>query len=260
MKGWQYKFFKLKPYSYQEENEREFRQLGLDGWELIATFSTVSGTRVNNTAIFKKPLSDVKRSLEEKKELKKDEPVKTESAPTAVKTEPTLTVPFQGESVQAEPTPKEPDLAESAIIEPSSAEPVQMESTQMRLKFGTLEWYQKMADWLNNDQEWMKAALTTSFMYVYSDVVGPDGQPRAFLMKFDNGKGTVSEAKAADLSNKETEFGSTATYAMHAGIARGEINPQKAKLKLNMMKAMRNQKALGRQSEAMKAISKETEF
>ena len=117
-----------------------------------------------------------------------------------------------------------------------------------------------MADWLNKDADWMKAALNTTFMYVYSDVNGPDGQPKAFLMKFDNGKATVTEAKAADLGNKDVEFGTTATYAMHAGIAKGEINPQKAKLKLNMMKAMKNQGALKRQSAAMQAISKETEF
>lgn len=128
------------------------------------------------------------------------------------------------------------------------------------VKFGTLEFYQKVADWLNKDPDWTKAALTTAFMFIYSDVNGSDGQPKAFMMKVDNGKCTASEAKAADLSNKEIEFGTTATYAMHAGISKGEINPQKAKLKLNMMKALKNQKILGRQSEAMKQISKETEF
>lgn len=61
-------------------------------------------------------------------------------------------------------------------------------------------------------------------------------------MKIDNGKVAVSEAK----SNTDTEFVGTATYAMHAGIAKGEINGQKAKLKLNMMKTMKYQKALYR--------------
>ncbi len=124
----------------------------------------------------------------------------------------------------------------------------------MLVKFGTIEYYKMYADAMNKDEAFQKAALSTNFMYVFSDVLGPDGQPKAFLLTIENGKVTASEAKAADLGSKQTEFGTTATYAMHAGIAKGEINAQKAKLKLNMMKAMKHQKSLGRLSEVSKTL------
>ena len=120
------------------------------------------------------------------------------------------------------------------------------------VKFGTLEYYQQVADALNKNADWMKAALTTNFMYVYTDVFNADGTPKAFLIDIKEGKVTASEAKAADLSKKEIEFGSTATYAMQAGIAKGEINAQKAKLKLAMMKAMKHQGTLKIQAQVMK--------
>ncbi len=127
------------------------------------------------------------------------------------------------------------------------------------VKFGTLDYYKMYADAMNKDADWMKAALTTSFMYVFSDVLNADGTQKAFLMKFDNGKATASEAKASDLTSKEVEFGTTATYAMHAGIAKGEINAQKAKLKLNMMKAMKHQGSLKRMSVVSKEL-KDVEY
>ncbi len=120
------------------------------------------------------------------------------------------------------------------------------------VKFGTLEYYQAYADALNKDADWMKAALTTSFMYIYTDVFNADGSQKTFSLKMDSGKVTASEAKAADL--KESKFGSTANYAMHVGIAKGEINAQKAKLKLDMMFAMKNQNNLKRMAVVQKEM------
>ncbi len=131
------------------------------------------------------------------------------------------------------------------------------------VKFGTIEFYQKVADWLNNNADWKTkaASLSMNFMYVYSDVNGPDGQPKAFLFTITNGKITASVGKAADLSTKEIEFGSTGTYANLAGVAKGELDGQKVtKLKINMMKAIKNRSTLEIISSALKAISKETQF
>ncbi len=131
------------------------------------------------------------------------------------------------------------------------------------MKFATLEFYQRVADWLNKNPEWTAKApsLSTNFLYIFSDVNGADGQPKSFLLTIENGKVTASEGKAADVTKKEIEFASTATYANHAGIAKGELDGQKvAKLKVLFMKAIRNQKTLEIQIKALKEISKETEF
>ncbi len=114
------------------------------------------------------------------------------------------------------------------------------------VKFGTLEYFKMHAEALSNDPEFNKSGFTSNMMIIFSDVLGPDGQPKAFLETFTNGKATASEAKASDLNNKEIEFGQTATYAIIAGIFKGELNSQKAKLKLNMMKAMKSQKSMRR--------------
>ncbi len=73
------------------------------------------------------------------------------------------------------------------------------------MKFGTLEYWQAYAEAMNKDEAWMKAALTTSFMYIFTDVFNADGTPKAFLLKMENGKTTASEAKAADLKSPSSE-------------------------------------------------------
>ncbi len=127
------------------------------------------------------------------------------------------------------------------------------------VKFGTLEYYQVHADVLNKDPDWIKGAFTSNLLYVFSDVLGADGQPKAFLLKFDKGKVTASEAKASDISSKEIEFAQTANYAMHVGIAKGEISVQKAKLKLSMIKIMKHQKTFMRILETAQTL-KDVEY
>jgi putative sterol carrier protein len=118
------------------------------------------------------------------------------------------------------------------------------------LKFGTLEYYQALANALTKDEKVANSGLSTDMLMVFSDVLDADGTPKAFVMKFDNGKVTASDAKSTD----KAEFTTTATYAMLAGIAKGEINSQKAKLKLPMVKAMKYMKPLGRVQEIQKEM------
>lgn len=112
------------------------------------------------------------------------------------------------------------------------------------VKFGTLDYYKLVADALSKDEVFSKSGFTTTFAYVFSDVLGADGKPKAFLLDIKNGQVTASEVNA----DAAVEFSSTGTYALLAGIAKGEINGQKAKMKLNMAKAIKHQAALKRLS------------
>lgn len=62
MKKWEYRFVELEPPSKQIESEKEFERLGMDGWELVATYSvtfggnTLSEARLATMAIFKKEI------------------------------------------------------------------------------------------------------------------------------------------------------------------------------------------------------------
>ena len=123
------------------------------------------------------------------------------------------------------------------------------------MKFGTLDYYKLHADALNKDEEFGKSGLTTTMLFIFSDVKTEAGAPKAFLFKIDNGKVTASEAK----SDEKAEFSTTATYAMHVGIAKGEIDARKANAKFNIMKAMKNMKALQRVSSLAKEL-KDVEY
>lgn len=120
------------------------------------------------------------------------------------------------------------------------------------VKFATVDYYKLWADALNKDEEFAKSGVSFTQMYIFTDVLNSDGTPKAFFIKIENGK--VIEVKEANASEiDKVEFANTANYAMHVAIAKGEVSAQKAKLKLNMMKAMKHQKALYR----LPATSKE---
>lgn len=126
------------------------------------------------------------------------------------------------------------------------------------VKFGTLDYYKQVADFLNKDEVFGKSGLTTTLMLVFSDVLNADGTPKAFLLTIDKGKVTASEVK----SDEKTEFSTTANYDTQASIAKGEINAVKAKgtkLKYNMMKAIKNRTTMERISTAYKEL-KDVEY
>jgi putative sterol carrier protein len=118
------------------------------------------------------------------------------------------------------------------------------------VKFGTVDYYKQVADFLNNDETFTKSNLSTTFAFVFSDL------QKAVLLNIDGGKITnVSEASP----DVVTEFSSTATYDVLAGVARGELNQFKAKAKVNMVKALKNRASLERMSVAMKQV-KDVEY
>lgn len=123
------------------------------------------------------------------------------------------------------------------------------------VKFGTLDYYNQFADAVNKDEVFVKAGVSTTMMFVFSDVLNADGAPKAFLFTIDKGKVIASEVK----SDEKAEFSTTCNYAMHAGIAKGEINSMKAKLKFNMMKALKIRGTLERISTTQKEL-KDVEY
>jgi hypothetical protein len=56
MKKWEYKFVELNPPSNLIASEKEFKQLGKEGWELIATYSVTEKGSTTNLAILKKEI------------------------------------------------------------------------------------------------------------------------------------------------------------------------------------------------------------
>jgi len=119
------------------------------------------------------------------------------------------------------------------------------------VKFGTLDFYKKWAEAINKDEKVSKSDLTTTILHVYTDVKDEKDAPKAFFMKIENGKVTdVREAKP----DEKAEFVISTTYNMWVGIAKGEINPQKANPKYNLVKALKYMGVLNRINEIPKEL------
>jgi len=57
MTNWEYKFVDVHPPSDQIESEREFAELGKEGWELTAIYTIgESGVSSHTIAVFKKEI------------------------------------------------------------------------------------------------------------------------------------------------------------------------------------------------------------
>jgi len=104
------------------------------------------------------------------------------------------------------------------------------------VKFGTLEYYQKWAEAINNDPEVTKSCLSATVLNIFEDVKTAEGTETAFFMKYENGK--VTEVREGNPDEK-AEFVTRSTYKMLAGIAKGEVDPQQAKPKYSILKALR---------------------
>lgn len=105
------------------------------------------------------------------------------------------------------------------------------------VKFGTLEYYKKWAEAINRDEQVSKSGLSATVLNVFEDLKTAEGMEKAFFMKYEDGKVTdVREARP----DEEAEFVTRTTYSMFAGIAKGEVDPQQAKPKYSLMKALRH--------------------
>lgn len=113
------------------------------------------------------------------------------------------------------------------------------------VKYGTLEYFKKLAEAVNNDEVISKSGLTMTVLSGFTDL------NKAFLTAYQNGK--VKEVKEVKMDDK-ADFITKADYAMMAGIAKGEIDARTAKPKFSMIKAMQNMKALTRLGEITKKL------
>ncbi len=93
------------------------------------------------------------------------------------------------------------------------------------VKFGTLEYYQALAEGLNKDEEFKKSGISTTYIYRMTDRKNAAGGMLSFFMKFD--KGQVVEVKEVD-EKMDAEFIGTGPYDILVKIAKGELDGQQA--------------------------------
>jgi len=125
------------------------------------------------------------------------------------------------------------------------------------VKFGTLEYYKKLAEIINIDETISKSHIDTTVLIVFEDVKTAEGANKAFLIKFEDGK--VAEVREAK-PDEDAEFTISATYSIHAGIAKGELDPLRAKIWYkSMMKAARSLPVLRRLGEILREM-KDVEY
>jgi hypothetical protein len=119
------------------------------------------------------------------------------------------------------------------------------------VKYGTLDYFKRWAEAVNNDEKVTKSGMSTTVLNVFTDVKNDEGVPKAFLLKYENG--TVTEVREAKPDEK-AEFVTSASYSMFVGIAKGEINPQKANPKYPLVKALKYMQTLNRIQEIAKEL------
>lgn len=125
------------------------------------------------------------------------------------------------------------------------------------MKFGTLEYYKKLAEIINIDETISKSHIDTTVLIVFEDVKTAEGANKAFLIRFEDGK--VAEVREAK-PDEDAEFTISATYSIHAGIAKGELDPLRAKIWYkSMMKAARSLPVLRRLGEILREM-KDVEY
>jgi putative sterol carrier protein len=126
----------------------------------------------------------------------------------------------------------------------------------MPVKFGTVDFYQAMADQLNNDPAWSDIGkeLSYSMVYVFTEPVD-----KRFYAVFDQGKVTgVREATEGDVD--AVDFVITGPPDVWRGIFEKTINPTaalttgKMKVKGKMTTLLKNMKAFQYVIEAMTKV------
>ncbi len=126
----------------------------------------------------------------------------------------------------------------------------------MSVKFGTVDFYQAMADQLNNDPAWSEIGkdLDYTMVYVFTEPVN-----KSFYAVFDQGKVTgVREATEADA--EAVDFVITGPPDVWRGIFEKTINPTaalttgKMKVKGKMTTLLKNMKAFSYVIEAMTKV------
>jgi putative sterol carrier protein len=126
----------------------------------------------------------------------------------------------------------------------------------MTVKFGTVDFYQAMADQLNNDPAWKDIGKDLSYKMVY---VFTEPVDKRFYAVFDEGRVSgVREATEAD--TEQVDFVITGPPDVWRGIFEKSINPTaalttgKMKVKGKMTTLLKNMKAFSYVIEAMTKV------
>lgn len=92
---------------------------------------------------------------------------------------------------------------------------------ELTVKFGTLSFYQAMAEQLNNDPDWKDIGKNLSYALVYKYEAPVEG---AFFTKFD--RGTVVEVRNASPTDLENaDFVVSGSSDVWKGCFTGTVNP-----------------------------------
>lgn len=125
------------------------------------------------------------------------------------------------------------------------------------VKYGTLEYFQALAEALNKDEEFGKSGMSTTYIYRFTDRQNASGGMLSYFLKFEKGK--VVEVK--EVSDKEdAEFIGTGPYDILVKISKGELDGQQAmkdgtfKFKYFLFKAARYGKTLQRMGAVAQAL------
>ncbi len=128
------------------------------------------------------------------------------------------------------------------------------------VKYGTLEYYRRLAEALNNDPDFTKSGISTTYIHRFTDRQNASGGNLSFLLKFENGRAVeVKEVPATE----DAEFVGTGPYDILSKISKGELDGQKAmkdgtfKLKYSLFKAVRYGNALKRMGEVGRGLNAE---
>ncbi|MDD1776232.1 MAG: hypothetical protein LUP94_02635 [Candidatus Methanomethylicus sp.] len=125
------------------------------------------------------------------------------------------------------------------------------------VKYGTLEYFQAVAEALNKDAEFVKSGMSTTYIYRFTDRKNASGGDLSFLLKFDKGK--VVEIKEVP-ATEDAEFIGTGPYDILTKISKGELDGQQAmkdgtfKFKYFLFKAARYGKTLTRMGEIARTV------
>jgi len=128
------------------------------------------------------------------------------------------------------------------------------------VKFGTLEYFQKVAEAVNANEDMKKSNMSMTMIYEITDMIMPDGKPSRHFVKFD--KGQVVEVRVSPPGEDcDMFYGAKKEIfqRMFTGTLKGEDAMKTGWLKCNykLGKVLRYGKPMGTYSKIISAVPAE---
>lgn len=89
------------------------------------------------------------------------------------------------------------------------------------VKYATLAWFKLFQENLNKDPVFSKSDFTSTWKYIFTDLMTDVGLPRTFIITFD--KGQITEVREGTPED-EAEFTYEATYEVWCKIVKDELD------------------------------------